>query len=285
MSFNFPLILVLATAITGIIWAIDARFGAPQRRVRADAILKARPEAQEAAAEALKEPGIVEMSRSFFPVILAVLVIRSFIAEPFRIPSQSMMPTLLQGDFILVNKFSYGLRLPVTNTKILDLGAPQRGDVIVFHYPENPSIDYIKRVVGVPGDHVAYQDKVLTINGQAQAQQPSGAYVGERSGARMNGASLRLERLGEVNHNILVLPGQFDQPFEFVVPDGEYFVMGDNRDNSRDSRFWGTVPDHQLVGKAFFIWWNIDCGSDGVLACVLNVGNNVAWSRIGSSVQ
>ena len=285
MSFNFPLILVLATAVTGGMWALDTLLWRPQRRVRAAAVLQGNPEAKEAATEALREPGFVEVSRSFFPVILAVLVIRSFIAEPFRIPSQSMMPTLLQGDFILVNKFSYGLRLPVSGTKVVDLGSPTRGDVIVFHYPEDPSVDFIKRVVGTGGDHVVYRDKVLSVNGEVMAQQPDGAYSGERSSARMNGASQRLEKLGEATHRILVLPSDLDQPFEFTVPQGEYFVMGDNRDNSRDSRFWGTVPDHNLVGKAFFIWWNIDCAQENVIECVAHLGGNVAWSRIGSGVR
>jgi signal peptidase I len=286
MSFTFlPVFLVAATAITGIIWLLDARVWRPQRRVRAAAVLDANPEAKDAATDVLREPSYVEISRSFFPVILAVLVIRSFIAEPFRIPSQSMMPTLLQGDFILVNKFSYGLRLPISGTKVLDLGAPARGDVIVFHYPEDPSVDFIKRVVGVGGDHVVYRDKVLSVNGELMAQQPDGAYSGERSSARMNGASQRIENLAGVSHRVLVLPTEFDQPFEFTVPQGQYFVMGDNRDNSRDSRFWGTVPDHNLVGKAFFIWWNIDCGQENVLACLAHAGGNVDWSRIGSSVH
>jgi signal peptidase I len=284
MNMSFPALLVAATFITGIIWALDALFWAPKRRTRAaEAAVGAG--GQEAAQAAAKEPAVVEVARSFFPIILAVLVVRSFVVEPFRIPSGSMMPTLLVGDFILVNKFSYGLRLPVLNTRVLDLGSPERGDIAVFRYPEDPRIDYIKRVVGVPGDHLVYQDKVLYVNGEPMAQTPVGTYVGEGSGASMSGASQRVEQLGEVNHEILVVPNAFERPFQYTVPEGHYFAMGDNRDNSRDSRFWGPVPDENLVGKAFFIWWNIDCGQRGLFACLLGAGETVNWSRIGSSIE
>lgn len=283
MSMSFPALLVAATIITGVIWALDALFWAPKRRAQAAQLAHSGDRA--AAEAAAKEPTFVEVSRSFFPIILAVLVVRSFVVEPFRIPSGSMMPTLLVGDFILVNKFSYGLRLPVLNTKVLDLGEPERGDIVVFRYPEDPRIDYIKRVVGVPGDHIVYQDKVLYVNGQPMAQTVVGTYVGEGSGAAMTGASLRMEQLGDVAHEILVLPGAFDRPFEYTVPAGHYFAMGDNRDNSRDSRFWGPVPDENLVGKAFLIWWNIDCGQRGLIACLLGAGDTVNWRRIGSTVK
>lgn len=284
MNVSFPALLVAATFITGIIWALDALFWAPKRRARA-AEVAAGAGGQAAAKDVAKEPAMVEVARSFFPIILAVLVVRSFVVEPFRIPSGSMMPTLLVGDFILVNKFSYGLRLPVLNTKVLDLGDPERGDIVVFRYPEDPRIDYIKRVVGVPGDHIVYQDKVLYVNGQPMVQTVAGTYVGEGSGAVMTGASHREEQLGDVRHDILVLPSAFDRPFEYTVPAGHYFAMGDNRDNSRDSRFWGPVPDENLVGKAFFIWWNIDCGQRGLVACLLGAGDTINWRRIGSSVE
>jgi signal peptidase I len=283
MNMSFPALLVAATFITGVIWALDALFWAPKRRARAAEL--AGGGGQAGAEEAVKEPALVEISRSFFPIILAVLVVRSFVVEPFRIPSGSMMPTLLVGDFIVVNKFAYGLRLPVLNTKVLDLGSPERGDIVVFRYPEDPRIDYIKRVVGVPGDHIVYQDKVLYVNGKPMAQSVTGTYVGEGSGAVMTGASQRVERLGELAHDILVLPNAFDRPFEYTVPAGHYFAMGDNRDNSRDSRYWGPVPDENLVGKAFFIWWNIDCGQRGIFSCLLNAGDTVNWKRIGSSVE
>jgi signal peptidase I len=268
---DFPLILVLATAITGVVWLLDILLWAPKRRARA---ATAAGSGSALDAEIDKPPYLVDMSRSFFPVILIVLLIRSFVAEPFRIPSGSMMPTLLVGDFILVNKFAYGLRLPVLNTRILELGSPQRGEIIVFRYPEDPRVDYIKRVIGVPGDTVAYRNKVLYINGQAVVQEPIGAYVGTGSGAVMTGASVREERLNNVSHQILLLPEGFEHGFEYTVGEGQYFVMGDNRDNSRDSRFWGTVPEANLVGKAFFIWMNWDSSA-----------GRIDWSRIGSSIK
>lgn len=275
MNFDFPTILVLATFITGGIWALDALFWAPKRRenapvIEGDAVV----ESAELSEQQVKEPLFVEYAKSFFPIILIVLVIRSFLVEPFRIPSGSMMPTLLVGDFILVNKFSYGIRLPVINRKIIELGSPERGDIIVFRYPENPAIDYIKRVVGVPGDHVRYSNKVLYLNGEPMEQAFRDTYIGIGSGAPMTGASVLTEQLAGINHDILVVPNGFDRTYEFTVPEGEYFVMGDNRDNSRDSRFWGTVPDENLVGKAFMIWMNWDANAAGV-----------AWSRIGSTIE
>lgn len=246
MNFDFPLILVLASAITGVIWALDALLWAPKRQAAA------------------KEPVLVEYAKAFFPVIFVVLLLRSFLAEPFRIPSGSMMPTLLVGDFILVNKFSYGLRLPVLNKKVLEIGEPQRGDVVVFRYPEDPSIDYIKRVVGLPGDRISYRGKVLSINGQVMAQLPSGSYVGTGSGVSSSGADLRVENLDGVQHQILVRPQAGGPEGEVVVPDGHYFMMGDNRDNSKDSRYFGPVPEGNLVGKAFMIWMNWDGAANGV---------------------
>ncbi len=273
MNLDFPTILVAATFLTGGVWGLDALLWAPKRRAQATAGGEAAGEGAEEAATA-KTPYLVELSRSFFPVILVVLLVRSFLVEPFRIPSGSMMPTLLVGDFILVNKFAYGLRLPVLNTKIVDLGSPKRGDVVVFRYPEDPRIDYIKRIVGVPGDTIAYRDKVLYVNGAAAAQQYVGSYIGEGAGAIMTGAAMRHEDLVGVKHDILLLPQGYDREFEFAVPPGQYFAMGDNRDNSRDSRFWGTVPDANLVGKAFLIWMNWDA-----------TANSVAWGRIGTSVK
>jgi signal peptidase I len=217
---------------------------------------------------------VVEYAKSFFPVILAVLLLRSFLVEPFRIPSGSMMPTLLVGDFILVNKYAYGIRLPVLNTKVLDLGSPERGDVVVFRFPKDPQVDYIKRVVGVPGDHVAYQDKTLYVNGEKIPQIPAGSYVGTGSGLSMSGADRRREALGAVEHDILVASRAPGVSADVVVPEGHYFVMGDNRDNSNDSRYWGFVPDENLVGRAFMIWMNWDSAAGGV-----------AWNRIGDSIE
>lgn len=275
MSLDFPTVLVVATFVTGLIWALDALIWAPRRKqTQILAEGEGSSEQEHVEPQGVKEPLLVEYAKSFFPIILIVLVIRSFLVEPFRIPSGSMMPTLLVGDFILVNKFTYGIRLPVINSKIIELGAPQRGDIIVFRYPENPSIDYIKRVVGVPGDQVRYSGKVLYINGKPMPQTFSSTYVGVGSGTPMTGASVLKEQLGELSHDILVVPNGFDRAYEFTVPQGEYFVMGDNRDNSRDSRFWGTVPDENLVGKAFMIWMNWDGQADGI-----------AWGRIGSTIK
>jgi signal peptidase I len=265
MNFDFPTILVTATLFTGLAWALDAALLAPARRRKAASLVAdgvARDSVQ--VKTTLKESTLVEYCKSFFPVILAVLLLRSFLVEPFRIPSGSMMPTLLVGDFILVNKFAYGIRLPVLDTKIIDVGEPQRGDVVVFRYPKDPSVDYIKRVVGLPGDRIGYFNKVVYINGEPAGQVPGGVYIGKGSGVNMSGASRRREQLGEVQHDILVMPRTPGLEGEFVVAEGEYFVMGDNRDNSNDSRYWGSVPEANLVGKAFSIWMNWDGANGGV---------------------
>lgn len=250
---NFALILFVLLVVSAVLWLADHFFFRKKR-----------------AADA-KEPIWVEYGASFFPVILIVFVLRSFLVEPFKIPSGSMIPTLLIGDFIAVNKFAYGIRLPVLNKKIIEIGAPERGDVMVFRYPPDPSLDYIKRVVGLPGDKVAYQDKRLTINGQPVAVEKTGDHFDTE---RMFYTPRYLEKLGAVEHAILVEEGspsfvphvmQFPQREKCLynsagviceVPPGHYFVMGDNRDNSQDSRFWGFVPDENLVGKAFFVWFN-----------------------------
>ncbi len=275
MNFDFPTILVVATLVTGLIWAVDVVVWAPKRRQQAAALSSGRsavdPEQLEAT---LKEPTLVEYAKSFFPVILAVLLLRSFLVEPFRIPSGSMMPTLLVGDFILVNKYAYGIRLPVVNKKIMEVGEPTRGDVVVFRFPKDPGIDYIKRVIGVPGDHVVYRDKTLYINQKKVPQLQEGSYIGTGSGLSMSGADLRSEELGDADHDILVVPRVRGISADVVVPEGHYFVMGDNRDNSNDSRYWGFVPDDNLVGKAFMIWMNWDSAAGGV-----------GWDRIGNSIN
>ena len=250
---NFALILFILTVATGVVWAFD-HFHARKRRP-ADA----------------PDPWWVEYGGSFFPVILAVFLLRSFLVEPFKIPSGSMIPTLLVGDFILVNKYTYGVRLPVLNKKVVELGAPQRGDVVVFRYPPDPTLDYIKRVVGVPGDRIEYKNKKLTVNGVEMAQTRTGDYL-DRD--RLFYTPRFVEKLGTVEHEILIEPEAppfVPQVVRFPhgekchynsegvsceVPPGHYFMMGDNRDNSQDSRFWGFVPDENLVGKAFFIWFN-----------------------------
>ena len=250
---NFALILFLLLLATGAVWVLD-RFWLKARRA-ADA----------------KDPWWVEYGASFFPVILAVFLLRSFLVEPFKIPSGSMIPTLQIGDFILVNKYTYGIRLPVLNKKVIELGQPQRGDVMVFRYPENPSLDYIKRVVGLPGDKISYQNKRLSINGQEVQEKKAEDYL---NAERLYYTPRFMETLGGVPHEILIEPEApsfvtpiSDFPFRdkchynssgvtCVVPPGHYFMMGDNRDNSQDSRFWGFVPDENIVGKAFFIWFN-----------------------------
>ncbi|MGF2736356.1 signal peptidase I [Marinobacter sp. DUT-1] len=249
MDIDFPLVLVVLTFATGLIWLADKLF-LRERRLAA-ARTSSPGTGQEAepvsAEEEPKEPYLVDLSRSFFPVLAIVLVLRSFLVEPFQIPSGSMLPTLEVGDFILVNKYAYGIRLPVAGTKILEVGNPERGDVMVFKYPEDGETNYIKRVIGLPGDRIRYQDKQLFINGEL---------VDTRFIARLPPMELRREDLGEVEHDIFLTlgrPGNSGEG-EWVVPEGHYFVMGDNRDNSNDSRYWGTVPDELIVGKAFAIW-------------------------------
>jgi len=256
---NFALILFLALAITGGIWLLDAL------------LLKRGRDA------GAKEPLLVEYAKSFFPVILVVFALRSFLVEPFKIPSGSMMPTLLIGDFILVNKFTYGIRLPVINQKIVQMNDPKRGDVMVFRYPDDPSLDYIKRVIGVPGDVVEYRGKKLTINGQPVATRDTGTYSYVGGGLSYITAMVYDERLNGVGHTMMTEPGKPSvfppqvvdfshrencsynaegEGFICKVPAGHYFMMGDNRDASNDSRYWGFVPDRNIVGKAFFIWMN-----------------------------
>jgi signal peptidase I len=218
------------------------------------------------------EPKWVEYARSFFPILLIVFVFRSFIIEPFRIPSGSMLPTLNIGDFILVNKAAYGVRLPLVYKTVVETGKVERGDVVVFRYPKEPSVDYIKRVIGLPGDKIAYAQKTLYINGQAVSTLKLGRYQGSGQGREMDGAGVYESEMPGHAHHILIdkdMPVRFSH--EWVVPAGHYFMMGDNRDNSNDSRFWGFVPDANIKGKAFMIWMNWDAGID--------------WSRLGKSIR
>ena len=233
----FALIMVIVLTITGLIWLLDIFVLSKKRAANA------------------KDPILVEYSKSFFPVILLVFFIRSFVAEPFKIPSGSMMPTLLAGDFILVSKFSYGIRVPILNYTMIEVDKPKRGDVFVFHYPPKPSIDYIKRVVGLPGDVIEYKSKTLYINDKKIEQTFVDKYPYVMNEIHHIEAKEFKEALGNVNHSILIhdLPGE---NFKFEVPQGHYLAFGDNRDNSADSRVWGFVPEHNLVGRAFFIWFN-----------------------------
>lgn len=251
MSFNLALILTLATALSGAVVAWN-KF-----------VLQRRPEPPGSGVATL-----VEYSQSFFPVLLLVLVIRSFVFEPFRIPSGSMNPTLLKGDFIFVKKFSYGLRLPVLETKVIDTGAPERGDVAVFRLPSAPEINYIKRVVGLPGDEIVYRDNQLTINGRAMPIEQAGAID------EFPGSVAFSEVLGEREHAVLIgNPLRTAGAGRWIVPEGHYFMMGDHRDNSKDSRFIGAIPETHLVGEAVRIWMHMD-------------GFSVPrWERIGDKIQ
>jgi signal peptidase I len=292
---NFALLLMLAVVVTGVYWVAEKLVFLPQRRLAADRLLQehqSRKEAlrkqgfsdvegdvEPARQQLLAQPWWLDWTAGLFPVILAVFVLRSFLFEPFKIPSGSMIPTLRVGDLILVNKFHYGLRMPVFNTKLLDNHDPKRGDVMVFRYPPQPSLDYIKRVVGVPGDEVAYLNKRLTINGQPV---PHVALPDFFDSDIMRYAKQYRETLGERQYNTLndvdrpaFVPGASDFPFKqnctytvegvvCKVPQGHYFMMGDNRDNSLDSRYWGFVPEANIVGKAFFVWMNFgDLGRIG----------------------
>jgi len=283
MDLNFPAILVAAVFVTGGIWLIDALMFAPRRRAMAADEAK-NGVAPEETMRRTREPILVEYARSFFPVILVVLLLRSFLVEPFRIPSSSMMPTLLVGDFILVNKFAYGVRLPVLHTKIIEMDSPKRGDVAVFRYPRNTAVDYIKRIVGVPGDEISYRNKVLHVNGQPMPQMPIGRYTGVGSGVNSTGSLHSIETINSVEHSVLIRVGTPDFPpgcqvllrGSIKVPEGKYFAMGDNRDNSNDSRCWGLVSEENLVGQAFAIWMSWDSQRSGF---------PVAWERLAEGIE
>lgn len=274
---DFALAMLLVLAVTGGLMALDYGVLAPARKRRAEALLAAGK--TEEATRADRQPAVIEYARAFFPVILAVFLIRSFLVEPFRIPSGSMLPSLHIGDFILVNKFSYGVRLPVANVKLVDLGGPRRGQVAVFRFPVDPSVNYIKRVVGVPGDRVVYRNKQLTINGVPMKQEDASAYGMFQTEHGPGVLVRRVEALGDARHDILLTDRPDPNVEEFTVPPGQYFVMGDNRDQSNDSRYWGFVPDENLVGRAFLIWFSWDGAGNGPF------WQRIVWSRIGNSIH
>jgi signal peptidase I len=284
---NFALLLFVLTLVTAGYWLaerlrfrparlsaaanVDAQFSARRSELARKGIEKVDGDVDEARRKVLQQPWWLDWTAGLFPVILIVFLLRSFLFEPFKIPSGSMIPTLLVGDLILVNKYHYGIRLPVINRKIVANNDPQRGDVMVFRYPVDPRVDYIKRVVGVPGDEVSYLNKTLALNGQPVPATAQPDYYDDES---LRYAKQFSEKLGEVQHNILIdkerpafIPGSHAFPFSDAcrysaegvvckVPPGHYFMMGDNRDNSQDSRFWGFVPDENIVGRAFVVWMN-----------------------------
>ena len=260
MVFDFSFVLVALAALTGAIWGLDRWLFAPRRQSRGVA----------------KEPVAVDYARSFFPVILLVLVLRSFLYEPFRIPSDSMMPTLIQGDFIFVNKWRYGLRLPVLNTRIVPIGEPERGDVIVFRKPTEPSVVYIKRLVGLPGDTIRVDGPQVYVNGT-----PSQIVAGELYSGPKNEqypfTRVGEERLGEHAHAVILDPARPGMDGEWRVPPGHYFMMGDNRNNSRDSRFpeVGFVPEGNVIGKAEAIWLSFNP----------DPGSLLIWERMGTGIR
>ncbi|MEY3953214.1 MAG: signal peptidase [Pseudomonadota bacterium] len=270
---NFALLLLVAVVVSGVYWVLEKRVFLPQRRQQAAKLQNQMQSDNQASAikATLRQPWWLEWTAGMFPVLLAVFLLRSFVAEPFRIPSGSMIPTLRVGDLILVNKFHYGIRLPVANTLLVANHQPQRGDVMVFRYPPEPTMDYIKRVVGLPGDVVSYQDKELRINGQLIVREPLEDFYDpdtqryyqqfrEQLGERPHLAMTDAQRPGFIP-GIIPFAGQEGCEYNnrgvvCQVPPGHYFMMGDNRDNSMDSRFWGFVPDANIVGKAFFVWMN-----------------------------
>lgn len=264
IHFDFEFLLVAAVLVSGLIWLADSLMFAGARKKVANG-------------KSVHEPIMVEYAKSFFPVLLIVLLLRSFAYEPFRIPSGSMMPSLLVGDFILVNKFRYGIRLPVLHTKLTEGDPIKRGDIVVFRFPENESLDFIKRVIGLPGDHISYYNRRLMVNGKALPVKYLQTYEGQGSGSEsMKGGQIYDEEIGGEKHTMMTDPQvKFSANGELIVPEGHYFVMGDNRDHSNDSRFWGFVPDYNLVGKAVTIWMHWDWRSQG---------SGLDLSRIGSKL-
>jgi signal peptidase I len=270
MNFNFELILFYAVLICGVIALFDMLFLARKRRrafAKKTKHMKHPPE--------MKHPIIVEYARSFFPVLLLVFLLRSFLFEPFRIPSGSLEPTLLTGDFILVNKYKYGLRLPILHTKLLAMDEPKRGDIVVFRWPRDTSVDFIKRIIGLPGDHISYINKTLYVNGDEIPQEFLRNTTDQDEEGDIWQVQEKQENLLGIRHLIYLNSNRPNEDIkDIVVPKGMYFMMGDNRDNSADSRYWGFVPEKNIVGKASFILMSWDSPE-----------HKVRWSRMGKSIH
>jgi len=303
MAVYFSIFLVIITAITGLVWLVDKFYLASQRQLKlTDAQAQCKEDLSDEVAAKLTEPSaVVDTCVQIFPVIAFVLILRSFLWEPFQIPSGSMMPTLLDGDFILVNKFNYGLRDPVVRNKFLEIGLPERGDVVVFKYPQDPKIDYIKRVIGLPGDRVIYRNKSIYIKPSCQesdlkcpdfekvvhtfkeeSESPDGSYGLSRYSSKMANKTHDIlidnQVIPRVQHYYQQAGTQRD---EFVVPAGHYYVMGDNRDKSLDGRFWGFVPEENLVGEAVAIWMSFDFDRDENSILPKWIPTNVRFERLG----
>jgi signal peptidase I len=257
MNFNFELILFYAVISSGLIALLDTIFFAPKRKKT----------------KSKKLPLIIDYARSFFPILLLVFSVRSFAYEPFRIPSGSLKPTLLIGDFILVNKFAYGIRLPVTHTKIFSIGEPKRGDIVVFREPPTESRDLIKRVIGVPGDRISYKGKILYINGKEISQQFEKYSSDEEDNVGSWEVVQKQENLFGIKHRIYQIPDKGNDDFDVVVPKGKFFMMGDNRDDSADSRSWGFLPEENIIGKATRVWMSYDKPT-----------HPIRWDRIGEKI-
>lgn len=296
MANYFSIFLVVLTVATGLIWLADAMLFAPKRKAKlAEAGIAGLPEAEQA-----QLPWLVDTAQQTFPIIAFVLVLRSFLYEPFQIPSGSMMPTLLVGDFILVEKFTYGLKDPVARNKFVDIGAPDRGDIVVFKYPLNQNLDYIKRVVGLPGDTIVYRNKEIYLKPACdsqpcpQMQKVEQAFIGPGKflGHGLKPLAHYQETLGSVEHEIFTDPvvandprRYYQQPGtardEWIVPEDHYFVMGDNRDNSEDSRYWGFVSDDNLVGKAVAIWISFEFDREPSSWVPSWIPSGVRFERVG----
>lgn len=304
MANTFALILVVLTFLTGVVWIIDKlKWGPARKAARQSAQDKAEIGLDEATlAKIHPENVVIENARSLFPVIAVVFVLRSFLYEPFQIPSGSMMPTLLIGDFILVEKFSYGVKEPVWQNTLIPVSLPKRGDVAVFKYPEDPRVDFIKRVVGLPGDRIVYKDKQLYLVPACETENCGNykaldmQFLGDQKFTdEPEMMQVYSEVLGEVAHQVIVNPNRRDHTgyyyqqkdmktynYEWVVPEGNYFMMGDNRDNSKDSRYWGFVPEQNLVGKAVATWISFEFYRDPNGFLPTWIPSSVRFNRIGA---